>query len=98
MRTDIRIDTVRLRIHIDHKSQERRYAQQLEERLLSVLALSDVRTRSVIVSMLQQTETISRHCTSMSEKLEEICDEFEKASRHISDVLNDYITQNGPDR
>lgn len=97
MRTEIRIDTIRLRTHIDYKNQELRYVHQLEEHLRLVLAHSDANVHSVIVSMIQQTEAISRHCVSMSEKLDRICSEFERTGKHISEILNDYVAQNKSD-
>lgn len=94
MRTDIRIDTDRLRLHLDYKDQERRYAEELLEHLQILLALSDETSRPLIRSMIQKAEGISRHCASMSNTMEGICSSFDDASHQIRNILHDYTVRN----
>ena len=98
MNTEIRIDTVRLRTHIELIECERRYAQELCNHLHHIHALSDDTICTQIASMIQKAEFISRYCVSMSEALNETCCIFEKLSKDISDILNDYVAQNRLDK
>ena len=94
MSSAIRIDTERLRSHIEYLRNERKLVLELADNLYLARRLADDGLNQRFKKLIQNAEALSDHCSLMSESLEEVCCIFEKLSADISTILDDQIALN----
>lgn len=93
MSTQIRVDTNRLRAHIEFHKEEEKLATDLTEKLTSAKSLANEYDFYDYVRLQNEASDLVHHFSNVALLLDHICENLESLSNTIEMILKDSIEE-----